>query len=40
MLEVGGDDFEVPEVLAPDQQVIAEIAADNCLDTTKEAVGT
>ena len=40
MWEVGGDNFEAPEVLTPDQQVVTEIAADNCLDAAKEAVGT
>ena len=40
MWKVGGDEFEAPEVLAPDQQVVAGITADNCLYAAKEAVGT
>ena len=40
MWEVGGNDFEAPKLLTPNQQVVSEITADNCLNAAKEAVGT
>ena len=40
MWEVGWDDLETTEVLTSDQQVIAEIAADDCIDAAAEVIGT
>ena len=40
MWEVSWDDLETTEVLTSDQQVIAEIAADDGIDTAEEVVGT
>ena len=40
MWEVSWDDLETTEVLTSDQQVTAEITADDCIDAAEEVVGT